>query len=365
VTYAGVFYPGTADESAATLVNVAAGQERSGIDIRAQLVPTARIDGAVTDPNGQPAAGVSVSLLPHDTSVSPAAQDLTRLLVMAEVGLAAASGARTGPSGAFNLAGVPPGKYSLMASTRAAGRGGITSSPGPGLWAMTELTVSGQDVSGVALTLAPGMAVSGRFAFQGQAAPADQARISISVMSMQSTAASVIGAVTLNSADPGFTLTGLAPGWYRFSATMGSWTLASAMLGNRDVADTPFEIKPGENVSNLVVTFTDAPAALSGHLTDAAGRPAPSLMLLLFTTDRSSWYSGSRRLRAPITPASDGSFSFTGIVPGEYYLAALTDVAPNEWADPSFLEQASLSAIKVTLGTGDKKVQDVRIGRER
>jgi len=123
----------------------------------------------------------------------------------------------------------------------------------------------------------------------------------------------------------------------------------------------PFEVKPSEDISNVVVTFTDAPAEVTGLLTDAAGRPAPAFALMLFTTDRALWYPGSRRLSPPMGPASDGRFTFKGLAPGEYYLAAVTDVSPAEAADPAFLEQVALSAIKVTVGPGEKRTQDLKI----
>jgi hypothetical protein len=60
-------------------------------------------------------------------------------------------------------------------------------------------------------------------------------------------------------------------------------------------------------------------------------------------------------------PASDGRITFKGLAPGEYYLAAVTDVSPAEAADPAFLEQVALSAIKVTVGPGEKRTQDLKI----
>ena len=48
---------------------------------------------------------------------------------------------------------------------------------------------------------------------------------------------------------------------------------------------------------------------------------------------------------------------------GEYLLVALTDVMPNEWNDPKFLDSLAPAALKITLAEGEKKVQDLRIGR--
>jgi hypothetical protein len=47
-------------------------------------------------------------------------------------------------------------------------------------------------------------------------------------------------------------------------------------------------------------------------------------------------------------------------LPGEYYLAAATDVESLDTA--AYIEQFIPSAIKITIGLGEKKVQDLKIG---
>ena len=113
-------------------------------------------------------------------------------------------------------------------------------------------------------------------------------------------------------------------------------------------------------MNGLVVTLV-SPAELSGTLYDGAGRPTSDLSMILFAADRAHWYQGSRRLRQPVRPASSGRFSVSGLAPGEYYLAALTDFDPNDWYDPEFLEQVVPGAIKVTLTAGERKTQDLKL----
>jgi hypothetical protein len=69
----------------------------------------------------------------------------------------------------------------------------------------------------------------------------------------------------------------------------------------------------------------------------------------------------SRRIMNART-ANDGSFTFRNTPPGEYYLAAVDDVEPGEWYDPSFLQRLVTGAIKVTIAEGEKKVQDLKVG---
>jgi hypothetical protein len=74
------------------------------------------------------------------------------------------------------------------------------------------------------------------------------------------------------------------------------------------------------------------------------------------------WSQRSRRLRVPVRASTEGKFRFTNLPPGEYYMAALTDFEPNDYYNPTFLDQvAAAGAIKITLAEGEKKVQDLRI----
>jgi hypothetical protein len=61
-------------------------------------------------------------------------------------------------------------------------------------------------------------------------------------------------------------------------------------------------------------------------------------------------------------PATDGSYSVKGLPPGEYYLAAPTDLETGEWNDPVLLEQFVRSSAKITLRDGETTTQDFRLG---
>ena len=62
-------------------------------------------------------------------------------------------------------------------------------------------------------------------------------------------------------------------------------------------------------------------------------------------------------------PGTDGSFSFANLPAGEYRLAAVTDVETNEWFEPAFLDRLVSTSIALTLADGERKRQDVKIGR--
>ncbi len=373
VSYTSIYYPGTADPSSAQMITLNAGQERSGVDFALRTVATANVEGIVTRPDGQPAINSRVTLTPM---TGPA-------LVGFELG-GSFVGATADPRGRFTFRNVRPGRYTL--TVRAASRAVVAPpTPGPGvrpaalpmdLWASTELSVNGQNIEGLTLALQPGSTVTGRVAFEASVltAPTDLTRTRIQ-MSPPPAAGGLMLAETNFSSAPAtangtFTLPGIAPGNYTLAAFIpapaGSapgtgWTLKSVVVRDRDVADSSFDVRAGEDVLGVVVTFTDRASEISGNLLDAAGRGAPEYYVFLFPTDKTMWTPSSRRFRSPVRPANDGRFRFASLPPGEYYLAALTDFDEKDMLDASFIEQILPAAIKITLGEGEKKVQDLKI----
>jgi hypothetical protein len=59
--------------------------------------------------------------------------------------------------------------------------------------------------------------------------------------------------------------------------------------------------------------------------------------------------------------SSDGRYRISGLPPGDYYLAVITDVSHDNLDDPSFLESLIPAAVKVVLGEGERKVQDYKV----
>ena len=94
---------------------------------------------------------------------------------------------------------------------------------------------------------------------------------------------------------------------------------------------------------------------------DGAGRPAPGYPIVVFSTDRRYWTFGSRRIQQS-RPASDGQYRISGLPAGEYYVCAATEVTALELYTPEFLEQLVAGSFKITLGDGEKKRQDMKLG---
>ena len=392
VGYAPVYHPSTTSAVNSTAVTVGSGDERTGVDLRLQVVRTAKIQGMVVTPPGVSPQSVQLTLLP---SGSMATSSLATVINRAPVG----------PDGKFSYSGIPPGQYTITGRSggrsnvmsigganetmmfttelRAAAVAGVAAGagagamgapppdPGPQLWGLTDVNVDGQNLNNVAVTMQPGMTLSGRLAFDGtkMAAPTDLSRARVTLTPALTAAGGVIMNVPSAEVDASgtFRITGIAPGRYRLTANtvvtpgaLGTWNLRSAVAAGRDALDFPIEIKPNEEISDAVITFTDVTQEVSGMLQDPAGRAAPDFTIIVFASDNRYWTSPSRRIRTT-RPGTDGRFTVTGLPAGQYRIAAVTDLAQNEANDPAFLEQLLKASYEFTLAQGEKKVQDLRI----
>jgi hypothetical protein len=132
-------------------------------------------------------------------------------------------------------------------------------------------------------------------------------------------------------------------------------------VGDRDALDLPFEVTLGAPIPDLVVTLTDRSAEISGTVTDPAGHPVSAYRLVAFSTDKALWGTTGRRLKAPVSTDPDGTFRITDLPSGEYFLAAVTDMEPSDLKDASFLAELAARAIRLTLGEGEKKRQNIKV----
>ena len=403
VAYSPVYYPGTTVAASASTVMLGVGEEKAGVDISLRLVRTTTLEGMVALPEGIQPQNVQLTMVPSSAGMG-----------LAGIEGIALQRASVGPDGKFTYNAVPPGLYTISARatkptnppagmppppppppvpppgavrqatfTAAAGAEGLAlgdffvmGGGGDGLqyWGQIDVPVDGTPISGVSIALQPGMTITGKVEFRstGVRPGADFKRVTLTL-----TPAPTSGALRVNLSVPiaeidetgKFTISGVTPGKYvirgNAPATQGSgpmppWRIGSAVVKGRDIMDFPLEVLPNDNITEAVVTFTDAAAEIGGSLQDATGRPAPDYTIVVFAADKAYWTQNSRRVRNT-RPGTDGRFSIANLPPGDYRIAAVVDVSPTEIVEPAFLEQIVGASIAVTVGLGEKKTQDLKI----
>ncbi len=365
--YAAVYYPGTPQAGNAQAVKIGISQEQLGIDFQLQRVPLSRVTGSLVVPNGLSPQNVQVRLVDIGSQV-PGTQQFS---------------ARPNAQGMFTFNAVPPGQYQLSATAaipvaRPAPPPGASpevlqmkvemdmsggSGGGRRMWAMQDVSVDGAYTPNVALTLQEGMTITGGMSFDGTAAPAQMNRVRLTLaplgQAMQSSGIATVNASA--DANGRFTFIGVSPGQYRIRASgAAGWTVKGVMADGKDTLDFPLEVKPGENIANVNVEFTDKFTDLKGTLQSPTGQPTADFTVIVFPTDQRLWVPLGRRIRSA-RPSTDGKFAFSGLPPGDYRIAAVTDVEPGAWNDPALLQQLLSASLAVRLVEGQPVVQDIRV----
>ena len=362
VAYAPVFFPGTTDPSGALTIRVTSGEERTGAHMTLRVLAMARVSGTMLDANGQTVTNAQVFLVPKrgdrqspaDALVASGAFALPRAVIA--------------PPG-FAFSGVPPGQYTLVARTGGGQRGMVTAEAAAAtMWSVTDVTIDDSDRSDLALRLLPGLAVSGRFVFEGASPPVNPASLNLSFTAINPLpgVAGLYRAVM--QSDGTFRVPSLAPGRYLVRidppsvGASGGWWLKSAVANTRDFADYPLVANAdGSTLADMVVTFSDRTTEISGRVIDASSRPVTRYSIVVIPTDRAFWGPGVRRIRAS-QPATDGSFVVANLPAGEYAVAAIRDLDPADLADENLLARLLASGLRMTLAHGEKKHQDLRVG---
>ena len=348
-TFAPVFHPGTPDLAAATVFKLGLGEERGGADIRLQLVPAGRLTGTVTREDGTPASTGTVAVTPL---IEANTMDLFSATFLGN--------ARVDEQGNFVLfSAVPPGRY-LLTATLPDGKGGAT-------WGLQEATLDGSDRH-IALTLGPGGTIAGRINLSGSGLkpPASLTAIRLTATSVTAHLGAAFSTATaIAQPDGTFILSPLAPGLYRLTANspvQPGWSVRSLVADGSDLLDGPVLIRPGTTIADTVLMYTDRPTEIAGTLHTPAGDPTADYFIIAFASDRKHWTPMNRR-QMMARPASNGRYAISNLPPGEYLVAAVTDVEPGSWWDPAWLEQLQTGAVRVTLAEGERRVLDLKIGR--
>jgi hypothetical protein len=344
--FAPVYFPGTTRASDAAPITIGAGEERNNADFRLETVTTSRVEGTVGTADGQPVGSAIVIMASASGSV-----------------LQTAVTSRVTPDGRFQIPNAQPGSYVLIVN----GQGSLA-----GQFARSTLEVAGTDILGVQLTLRPAMTMTGRLVFESTTSPAVAGR-RIPLRALTTSAATVGGATVGPTDQSGtFTVSNLVPGRYVLGGALSfgpttdtmTWTLQSVVADGRDLTDLPLEIADSVP-KNVVLTYTDKWQELSGRLQSQSGAPVSDYTIIVFPEDKAYWFQGTRRI-VVARPGTDGRFTLSGkglttLPPGKYLLAAVTDIGRDEQFDPAFLSQIVSAAIPITLGPGEKKVQDLAI----
>lgn len=341
--YAPVFYPGTPSASSAIPVTVAAGEERSDVNIVTLPSRLGSVRGTVSDSGGAPLTDVLVRLVPTEPSLQSSA-----LLPLAR-------------DGTFQFSGLAPGNYVIEARTapsaaRSAAR-----------WAAAPLVVFDGLDARVDAALQRSTTVTGTVSFRDGAASAST-RVDVVLTPEPFLKDSLRSEQRAPAAAGRFSFGDVPPGRYRLrvddrGATVAGngWTLDRATADGSDVTDVAFDIGSGSPLA-VTLALTHARARFEGTLQVPDGAVPLGYSVVVFSAEPRHWFRHSRWIRAAPF-ADDGSFAIDGLSAGEYLVAVVDDVEPGEWFDPTFLEALAPAAVRFSIEPGQTVTQTFRVAK--
>lgn len=319
--YATTYYPSTTMASTAIPIDVGAGGEVRGIDVRLVKTRAYRVRGRVVGNGTSGRPGTTVTLTPRDgVPGSPI------------------TGPVLGPEGEFELRNVPPGQYTAVAQSRGGGQELIATQP---------VDVVGNHVDGLVLTMVAGGEVQGSVKVVDATTAPDLK--SLSVMLRAVGFAGTPPPRGRVGEDLKFTLKSVPPLRYAVTVTGMPETcyLQSVKYGGSEVTDAGVEMTSG---GALEVTVSAAAARVDTVVLDKDGKPGWHAVVALIPKD------GPQTVVQ--TADENGILSFKGLKPGEYRLLAWEDVETGAPYDPDFVKPFEGQAKSVKLdAAGHEAVQ--------
>ncbi|MEZ5316515.1 MAG: carboxypeptidase-like regulatory domain-containing protein [Vicinamibacterales bacterium] len=391
--YPMAFHPTARSLDQASAVTVDYGDERTDVDVQMDLVPTVRVSGHLTG-DADVLARVPVRILPVGAeSIGDAAEAALTL---------------SDDAGAFTFLRVPAGDYVVVASTRqfglaspAAGSslgqimpsraqlfagglstGGIAGTNnlryvartgrGPGVMGRIPLSVGRQDVRDLVIPLQAGVTVTGHYLWDESPNPPEGVRTG-PVIRLEPAGGDLslglpFGGLS-GSRDPTppvpvpLEITRVLPGRYVIDVGLGTqgFSVASIEYEGRDLLNTFLVVDGSRDITGVVVHLTSRTTSLTGYVRTSAGSPVDSGAVLFFPTDQAAWrdygLSASHFKTATITPL--GSYRAPALVPGEYFVAAVSDQDRQRWTDPEFLQTLVARAARLTVAPGLDRTLDL------
>ena len=334
IGYPPVYYPGTPSAGEARRIRIGLGEESQNINVTLVSARYAVVSGTVFNSLNAPASA-SIQLVSSDpvagTPVSPG---------------------RTTSSGAFTLHSVPPGEYRLNVYD-------VRPSASAPEFASIPVSVTGEDVTALAVGTAPGATASGRVVFE-DGAPASASLFIRSITT-------VAGAPTFSNTSAGmnpdrtFELSGLAGRQtFRTGTLPEGWFLKSVSHEGIDITDTGYDFRPGQHVSGLEVRLTRRATNLSGTVQDARGDAVGDYTVVVFSTNADRWGYQTRFIRSA-RPDLGGKFTIRALPPDEYFVVALEYVETGQEFDPEQLAAWKALASTVELREAETKTVSLKL----
>jgi hypothetical protein len=366
------YYPSALDSAQAAPIEVTAGIDVRGIEIRMRKTRVFRIVGRAMHSSGASTQGVQLMLHPLASGNM--------------FGMGRAQSVVRDPSGLFEFNHILPGSYVLQTQG-----GGGPGPRGPGgqnvpMLGRMHISIGGQDLNDVVIALGPGADLSGQFVLEGAGPLNADARAKLTNAAATTTPANNspagrggpsgggrlpmiqlmvaeganLGQSNSQAKDDGsFAMKNVQPDRYRLSAgglPEGCYT-KQIRFGGQDVTRGIVDLTSGAG-GQIEIVISPKAAQVSGVVRNAKGETAKDTMLTLW---QSSDETGAPEFIRSFRTDESGNFRFASLAPGEYRIAAWEQVDGGLVSNPDFRKQFESSAVTVKLQENSRENVEVKV----
>ena len=322
------FYPAADSKGSARVVEVAAGHELDGVDIRLMPNVSLTITGTVT---GLPQKGGRAMILLLGKAES---RDEIRV----------AGQATAGQDGKFTAAGLRPGTYRLLATAIGDGAG-LGPEIGKLRQASLEVTLTSADIHGVNLILQAGESIAGQVAIEGE--PAKSAAAEKMVVYFGSDAMHLRAEV---GTDGSFKMTPVFPDTYRLEVLPlpENGYVKSVKLGDTVAMNGMLDLSGGVAGASVKVTVSRNGGQIEGRV---LGAGLPLVMMAATAAEVGTL--------EPELVGAGGKFVRKGLRPGKYRVIAVDGAGLPDRMET--FKTLFAKAPEIEVHEGDRITQDFKV----
>jgi carboxypeptidase family protein len=329
------FYPSTPRLIEAIPIRLRHGEEMEHTDILLTKALTSRVRGRIT-------SGLSGAIITSSANIR-----LRQPSPVAEVMVDAPVSVNPKENGDFEIVGITPGSYTLIATA---------SENGVRLNGRIPISVSGADVDNIEVTLSPFEELTGKVTTEEDVdVPLSMFRVSLEPHS-DSVAASASGVED----DGSFSIPFVLGETYDVFLLDGPPTayLKSARTGGFDVLSTGFMADSGR-LPPMTLEFSTRGAVIRGEIADTSTKVALGATVVLVPEPA----RGKMQHYQMTTTDAYGLYRFTGVAPGRYTVASWWDEPPCEVYDLESLEACREIGKSVEVEEGEDEFLNMPLAR--
>jgi hypothetical protein len=345
------YFPGTDNASKALKVRVTEGTETPGINIPMASSVSVKVSGIAANT-------VSATRMVSFFTLYPVDQDhiLDGPLEVEN----AVTDSEDRYAGKFEIRGVRPGTYDLVARLREPGQAG-TIYRGPIYVGRTRIVAGSEDLDGVKISFTPLRDLRVSLVYDSNLTPSAAITPRVQLFSPatattdNSARVSSDGALMISNLQElpySVSVTGLPPDAY----------VADIRHGRRTVFDTGTITIGSETGQNLEIVLSAPAATIRGSVSSSPPQPLiPGTSVVLVPVDRPE----NTRLFKRANVSSTGTFSIAGVVPGRYRIFAFESIPATAELNATFMQTFRDNAREITVGRGETSTVELNLIRQR